>query len=302
MQEQLPLRPAEFVKIRDGFIAFLKQPAGTPIELAIPQHIIDAMTSAAKRGRNHRRMLDTVKTVSAFVAVTGAILGFAIDPLIIGTAIMLAGGMAFVWALKRSKVRDEPEIDQLSNEPNEMLRRNLSALDAFKGRIAYGDIPCEERLPDGTIKSLTATMRQAFLADHGALLILSRDQSLWECIPKRPIPTSALWVKLDGRVAPVFINSRLLLDTADGELFDQRVVWLLSQADRFGSRARAFREAVQAIIALRRCEFAGLTFEQKKQHLTDANEFSASKLEKLHAGTYLPFDRFLASLPMHEFP
>jgi hypothetical protein len=302
MQEQLPLRPAEFVKIRDGFIAFLKQPAGTPIEHAIPQHIIDAMASAARRGRNRRRFLDTVKTVSALVGVAGAIVGVALEPMIVGTTIMLAGGFAFVWALKRSKVRDEPEIDELTNEPNDMLRRNLSALDAFKGRIAYGDILCEERLPDGTIKLLTLPMRQAFLADHSALMILSRDQSLWECIPKRPIPTSTLWVKLDGRVAPVFINSRLLLDTVNGELFDQRVEWLLSQADRFGSRAHAFREAVQAITALRRREFGGLTFEQKKQRLTDAKEFSASKLEKLHAGTYHPFDRFLALLPMHEFP
>ena len=73
MQEQLPLRPAEFVKIRDGFIAFLKQPAGTPIELAVPQHIIDAMTKAAKRGRKRRRLLDVIKSASVFVAVAGAI-------------------------------------------------------------------------------------------------------------------------------------------------------------------------------------------------------------------------------------
>jgi hypothetical protein len=60
MQEQLPLRPAEFVKIRDGFIAFLKQPAGTPIEQVIPQEVLDAMASAARRGRNRhpaRRVL-----------------------------------------------------------------------------------------------------------------------------------------------------------------------------------------------------------------------------------------------------
>ncbi len=47
MQEQLPLRPAEFVKIRDGFIAFLKQPAGTPLEAIVPQKVTDAMTAAA---------------------------------------------------------------------------------------------------------------------------------------------------------------------------------------------------------------------------------------------------------------
>jgi hypothetical protein len=302
MQEQLPLRPAEFVKIRDGFIAFLKQPAGTPIEHVVPQHIIDAMTSAAKRGRKRRRVLDVTKSASVFVAVAGAIVGLAINPMIVGTVIMLAGGMAFVWALNQSKVRAELEIDELVNEPNEMLHRNLNALDAFKGRIACGDIPCEERLPDGAIKPLTANMRQAFLADHGALLILSRDQDLWECIPKRPVPKSALWVRLDGRIAPVFVTSRSLLDTADGELFDRRIAWLLSHADQHGSRARSFREAVQAVVALRRPEFEGLTFEQKKQRLSENKEFSASRLEKLHAGIYPPFDNFLRTLPMHEFP
>ena len=202
MQEQLPLRPAEFVKIRDGFIAFLKQPAGTPIEHVVPQSIIDAMISAAKRGRKRRRLLDVTKSTSLFVAVAGAILGIAIEPMIVGIAIMLAGGMAFVWALNQSKVRAEPEIDELINEPNEMFHRNLNALDAFKGRIASGDIPCEERLPDGAIKPLTSTMRQALLADHGALLILSRDQDLWECIPKRPVPKSALWSGSTGGSRP----------------------------------------------------------------------------------------------------
>jgi hypothetical protein len=140
------------VKIRDGFIAFLKQPAGTPIEHVIPQHIIDAMASAAKRGRRRRRLLDVIKSASVFVAVAGAILGIAIEPMIVGTAIMLAGGMAFVWAHNQSKVRAEPEADELINEPNEILHRNLNALDAFKSRIASVDIPCVERWPVGAIK------------------------------------------------------------------------------------------------------------------------------------------------------
>ena len=71
MQEQLPLRPAEFVKIRDGFIAFLKQPAGTPIEHVVPQHFIDAMASAARRGRKRRNMLDILRGVSGIVAIIG---------------------------------------------------------------------------------------------------------------------------------------------------------------------------------------------------------------------------------------
>lgn len=71
MQEQLPLRPSEFVKIRDGFIAFLKQPAGTPLEVIVPQKITDVMTAAARRGTKRRRVLDVVRTASVFVALIG---------------------------------------------------------------------------------------------------------------------------------------------------------------------------------------------------------------------------------------
>jgi hypothetical protein len=80
MQEKLPLRPAEFVKIRDGFIAFLKQPAGTPIELVVPEAVLEAMASAARRGRGRRRMLDLVRGVSILVAAAGAILGLIMEP------------------------------------------------------------------------------------------------------------------------------------------------------------------------------------------------------------------------------
>ena len=302
MQEQLPLRPAEFVKIRDGFIAFLKQPAGTPIEHVIPQHIIDAMASAARRGRKQRQMLDIVRSASILVAVIGAIISLVLEPMIMGILVLVAGGLAFIWAHNRRKVRYEFETDELVTEPNEGLQRNLRALEDFRNLITSGDIPCEERLPDGAVKPVSANMHRAFGADHGALLILSRDQGLWQCIPCRPIPMSALWVRLGGRIAPVFVTSRALLDTADRELFDCRIEWLLSHADHANPRAQSFREDVQAIVALRRPEFEGLTFEQKKQSLTDNKEFSASRLEKLHAGIYPPFNKFLTSLPMHEFP
>ena len=210
------------MKIRDGFIAFLKQPAGTPIEHVIPQNIIDAMTSAAKRGRNHRRMLDIASGVSILVAVAGSILTIAIEPMIVGNSLLGLGGVAFVWALNRRKVRYELENDQLVSEPNEVLHRNLRALDVFRNLIASGDILCEEHLPDGTIKPIKAKMLRAFGADHGALLILSRDQGLWQCIASRPIPMSALWIRLGGRIAPVFVTSRALLDTADRQLVDCR--------------------------------------------------------------------------------
>ena len=41
-------------------------------------------------------MLDLVRGASFFIAITGAIVGLAVEPLIIGVAMLLAGGVAFV--------------------------------------------------------------------------------------------------------------------------------------------------------------------------------------------------------------
>lgn len=303
MQEQLPLRPSEFVKIRDGFIAFLTQPAGTPLQAVIPRTVIDAMASAARDGRKRRRILDIVRVASAFLAAVGAILSLATNPMISGVAVLLllVGGVVFIWAHNRAKVRDELEIDEIVTEPNETLERNLLALDDFRNLIASGDVLCEERLPDGTLRSLAGNARRAFLADHGALLVLSRDQGLWQCIPHRPIPMSALWVRLSGRVAPLLVTSRTLLDTADRDHFERRIDWLLSRSDQPNARARSFREAIQIIIALRRPALDGMTFERKKEALR-AEGIGESRMEKIHAGVYPAFNNFLRSLPMHEFP
>ena len=128
MQEQLPLSPAEFVKIRDGFIAFLKQPAGTPIELIIPKEVLDAMALAAHRGRRRQLVLDVMRGISIVAVAVGAALAVFREPMAIGVAVLLTSGVAFVWAHNKSKIRFEPEIDELVTEPNVVLQRNLRAL------------------------------------------------------------------------------------------------------------------------------------------------------------------------------
>ena len=110
---------------------------------------------------------------------------------------------------------------------------------------------------------------------------------------------SELRVKLAGRVASTLVTSRTLLDTLDRNLFDRRVDWLLSHANQ--PRSDSFRQAVQIVVALRRPELDGLTFERKKEILC-AEGMNASRLEKIHAGVYPAFNGFLRSLPMHEFP
>ena len=301
MQEQLPLRPADFAKTRDGFIAFLRQPAGTPIEQVIPQNVLDAMAAAARRGRSRRVFLNLVMAGAASAVLGGVVIGLAMDQMFGGVAVMLAAGAAFIWAHNRSRVRNELEIDQLLTEPNKTLNRNLRALEEFRSLIGSGDIPCEERLPDGTIKSLSKKLRQAFLADHGALLILSRDQALWECIPQRPIPMSPLWVKVGNRVATTELSARAIMDNPDNELFDKRVEWLLSAANQSNRSATSFRADVCVMADLRRLKLEGKGLEECKALLAKEG-YGTTRVAHMNAGIYIPFEKFLATLPLHDFP
>jgi hypothetical protein len=299
MQEQLPLRPSEFVKIRDGFVAFLKLQAGRALEAVIPLDVIAKMEAAARKGATRQKLLSFIQISGVIVAVAGIVIAMAVDPMLPGACLLVGGGGVFIWAHRQSRRRSEPEIDELTSDP--LVQSRLRALDNYKALIAEGEIPCEERMPDGTHHPLSAAKRAAFLADHSSLLLLSRRQELWACMPKRPIPLSPLWVKIGNRVATSLISARTILDTPDRELFDARTQWLLDHADQNNSKATSFREGVQIIIALRRPDFNGMTFEQKKQTLVDEG-FSASRIEKMHAGIYQPFNAFLAKLPLHEFP
>jgi hypothetical protein len=301
MQEQLPLRPAEFVKIRDGFIAFLKQPAGTPLEAVIPQPIIDAMTIAARRGAKQRSMLDIARAVSAFVVVAGVVVGMSIEPLIIGVSILLVGGAAFVWTHRRARARSELEIDELNIEADKALQGNLRALDDYCNLIASGDIPAQERLPDGTLKPLSDNTRPSFIADHGALLVLSREQSVWQYIPHRPIPMSPIWVKVGNRVASTRITARTILETSDNELFNLRTEWLLTAARQKSRQAESFRSDVCVLTDLRRLKAEGKTLDECKLLLSKEG-YGPTRVAHMNAGIYAPFEKFLATLPLHDFP
>lgn len=95
MQEQLPLPPAGAARVRDGLIAFLRQPAGTPIELVVPSDVRNAMKSAARRGRKHRWMLEAMRAASVILATFGIVQSLVLEHMIFGTAMLIAGGVSF---------------------------------------------------------------------------------------------------------------------------------------------------------------------------------------------------------------
>jgi hypothetical protein len=92
MQEQLPLRPSEFVKIRDGFVAFLKPPAGTALEAVIPREIIAKMEAAGRKGASRQKLLSFIQISGVIVGVAGIVITMAINPMLPGACMLVGGG------------------------------------------------------------------------------------------------------------------------------------------------------------------------------------------------------------------
>lgn len=79
----------------------------------IPTSVLDAMVSTARRGRNNRLLIDLLRLASALIAVLAITLILAPNPIEtgIGMALLFGGGIAFILAHFRSKVRHEPQIE-----------------------------------------------------------------------------------------------------------------------------------------------------------------------------------------------
>ena len=280
-------------------MAFLKKPAGTAFDAIIPPDVADKMKVAARAGAFRQLYLALARGASVGVSLLSVAAAIATDYHAQGFAALLVGGAAFLWFSNQAKRRTEPEIEDLTDAPE--VAANLRSLDAYKARIAQGEIPGQERLPDGTTRALSEEVRKAFLADHSSMLVISTDQSLWQCIPRRPIPMSPIWVRLSDHADPSTITAVSLRTMTDEALFEQRMEWLAVRSDQDTRGAQSFKKGLQLIRAFRRTDLAGLTFERKKEMLTEEG-FSASMIEKMHAGDYVPFNNYLKTLPLHEMP
>jgi hypothetical protein len=249
-----------------------------------------------------------IRTTSGIVA---AALGFlAVWFIIRHYSLGVAGPPALIaglWGgtlLRTKRQREEPDEGELSKNATPDQKRYLHCMEQFRNGAAEGQLLGEQRLPDGTRKALSVEHRRCFIADHGRVLITSRDQSLWMKIRSRPIPLSELWVGLQGSVGSAFITSRTLINMDEGDGFDRRLQWLLekSRADR--RDAVAFRSNLNLIVMLRRPSIKALSLEKKiaEVSLDPAQIFTASVIEKMHSGNYGPFERFLHALPLSEMP
>ncbi len=304
MSSQSPIASSQYQRIDDAFASYCKQPIGTSISELIGDHAV-AMIEQSARASGRTQL---IRTASGIAAAAFGLL--AVWFIIRNNSLAIAGPFALVaglWGgtlLRTSRQREEPNVAKLSKDATPEQKRNLHCLEEFRNGISEGLILCEQRLPDGTRKPLSVDHRRCFIADHGRLLITSRDQSLWMRIRNRPIPLSDLWVGLQGNVGSAFITSRTLINMDDGDSFDRRLQWLLEKSQADSRDAVAFRSNLNLIIMLRRPHIRALTLEKKVEAVgrDPTQGFTASVTEKIHSGNYVPFERFLHALPLSEMP
>jgi hypothetical protein len=304
MSSPTPNTGSQYQRIDDAFAAYCKQPIGTSISELIGGDAVRLIEHSARA--SGQTMF--IRLVSGIAATTlGLVALWFIThsyPLGIAGPPALVAGLWGGTLLRRTRQREEPDEAKLSKKATPDQKRNLHSLEEFRNRLADGQFACEQRLPDGTRKALSIDHRRCFIADHGRVLIVSRDQSLWMKIRSRPIPLSDLWVGLRGTVGSAFITSRTLINMDDGDRFDQRLQWLLEKSQGDNREAAAFRNNLNLIVMLRRPGIKELSLEKKIEEVRNdsAQAFTASVTEKIHSGNYGPFERFLHALPLSEMP
>ncbi len=304
MSSQSPVASSLYQRIDDAFAGYCKQPVGTDMTELIGDHAMRMIEhSALASGRTK-----FIRLISAIAAAALGVLALWLNlhsyPAIIGYSPALVAGLWGGTLLRTARQREEPDEAQLSKNATPDQKRNLYSLEEFRNRLADERFVAEQRLPDGTRRPLTHEHCRCFIADHGRVLIVSRDQSLRMKIRSRPIPLSELWVGLQGSVGSAFITSRTLINMDDGDWFDRRLQWLLEKSQSDKREDIAFRNNLNLIVMLRRPDIKELTLEKKIEAVgrDSAQGFTASVTEKIHSGNYAPFERFLHALPLSEIP
>jgi hypothetical protein len=304
MSSQSPVTSSQYQRIDDAFACYCKQPIGTAISELIGNHALSMIEHSA-RASGRTKLMRLASGIAA-TALGLFSIWFIIRHYSLGIAgpTALAAGLWGGTLLRTRRQREEPDEAKLSKSAAPDQKRNLHCLEEMRNGIAEGHILCEQRLPDGTRRALSVEHRRCFVADHGRVLITSRDQSLRMRIRSRPIPLSDLWIGLQGSVGSAFITSRTLINMDDGDSFDRRLQWLLEKSQADSRDAVAFRSNLNLIIMLRRPGIKVLSLEKKIEEVArdPAQIFTASVIEKIHSGNYAPFERFLHAMPLSEMP
>ena len=271
-----------------------------------PEALIGAKAKAVWFDAAHNSASSRHKRIGIY-ALSGCLIAIApvmvlwLLPAIAALLPALSGSWLLGNTMRLSYRSDEPRLETLIDGATPEQRDCILNLEEFCKRAASGKFGVVERFPDGSTRELDADRLKCFAADGGKLLILSNEPAAWLLIRRRPVPRGQLLIDIRGAVAATELSSKTLIDLDDAERFDAILQWLLGHARASNSDATGFRKVLALIVAFRRTELAGISFESQKEVL-EKEGYSRSMLEKVHSGNYPPFQRFLRSLPLNEIP
>ena len=284
-----------------AFARFCNRDTTSTIETLIGAQARAAWLDAARQSAKGRHKRWATYAVSLALLCFALWLALNPFPAILALMPALPAGWLIGRTMRRSHRMEEPRLEALIAKATPDERDRILNLEEFCRRASSGKFGVVERFPDGSRRELTADWLKCFMADGGKLLILSTDPADWLLIRRRPVPSGEILIDIRESVAATELSSKTLIDLADDARFEAIHEWLLGHAQGTSSDANGFRNVLNLIVALRRPDLAGKTFENKKEVL-EKEGYSRSMLEKVHSGNYAPFQRFLRALPLNEIP
>ncbi len=291
----------KFERAADAFARFCHRPITDPPKALIGDAAHHKWLNAAQRSEKNWQKRIGIYLIAAVLAAVAIALALQPLPAIATLLPSAIAGLLIGRTMRQAYNSDEPRIETLIEGASPEQRDRILNLDEFCRRAASGKFRVAMRYPDGSIREFSDDMLKCFVADGGKLLVLSDDTLAWLRIRRRPVPRGQILIDIRGSIASTERTSKSLIDLADETVFDAKFQWLLAHARENSSDANSFRRVLNLIVAFRRPEFAGKTFEQQKEVL-EREGHSRSMLEKVHSGNYEPFQRFLRSLPLNEIP
>ncbi len=259
-----------------------------------------AWFAAAQNAKTHKRRRIGIYVVGG--VLIAATIGLAATfPALLALVIGLPASWLIGTTMRTGYRSQEPRLESLIEEATPDERDCILNLDEFCRRAASGRFGVVERHPDGSRREFNSDWLKCFAADGGKLLVLSSNPADWLMIRRRPVPRGEILIDIRGSVASTEITSRTLIDVENAEQFETKLQWLLGHAGGSGTKADSFRKVLGLVVAFRRPDFVGKSFEAQKEAL-EKEGYGRSMIEKVHAGIYEPFQRFLRTLPLNEFP
>ena len=284
-----------------AFARFCRRPSADTPKLLVGDKAGTAWFEAARRAATSRRYRLARYGLASSLVVAAIALALQPLPAIAALLPALPAGWLIGNTMRRGYTSDEPTLESLIEGATPEQRDHIFNLEEFCKRAAGGKFGVAERYPDGSIHELGADLLLCFAADGGKLLVLSTNPADWMLIRRRPVPRGEILIDIGGAVAASELTSKSLIDLADAARFDAQLQWLLGHARGDSADAKGFCRVLNLVVAFRRPELAGKSFEDQKATL-EQEGYSRSMLEKVHSGNYAPFQRFLRSLPLNEIP